>query len=166
MYSSNIWKGSSKISRHCFFFSFFFFFLGENWIFSDWTAENFSSLFCFCFFFFFIFYSISRRIVVKSDKKDLTGWVRFPECTVKNFSSLFCFCFFLLYIIPYLARDSCKKWQEKLSRLGLISRALFYCFVLFLYSLSAPYRSGRSKISRHYFVFVFFSFSYTLISRG
>ncbi len=56
----------------------------------------------------------------------------------------FVFVFLLLYIIPYLARDSCKKWQEKLNRLRLISRVdsqkflvtiLFFVFVVFFFLL-------------------------------
>ncbi len=48
----------------------------------------------------------------------------FPERTVENFSSLFCFFFFflLLTLYSYLARDSSKKWQEILNKLGLISQ--------------------------------------------
>ncbi len=94
-------SGRSKISRHYFVFCLFYFFI---------------SLILF----------ISRGIVVKSDKKNLTGWVWFPEWTVKYFSSLFCFCIcfllsiYLLYSI--FARDSCKKWQENTDKLGVISQ--------------------------------------------
>ncbi len=127
------------------------------------------------------------------------------DWTAENFSSLFFFCFFLLCIIPYLARDSCKKWQEKLSRLGLISRVdsqiflvtiLFFCFcfliilgkldlsrvdsrkflvtifffVFFSSSLfweTGPFRIGQLKISRHFFVFVFLLLSIILyLARG
>ncbi len=45
------------------------------------------------------------------------------DWTAECFSSLFCFCLFPLYIIPYLARDSCKKWQENIDKLGFISQS-------------------------------------------
>ncbi len=63
------------------------------------VSKSFSSLFCFFFFW--------------------CAWGCLGE-TAENFSSLFCFLFFSLYIL-YYARDSCKKWQEKEGKLGLMS---------------------------------------------
>ncbi len=91
-----------------------FFLISRKKIFLNRAVENFSSLFCFFLFlfFFYIFFI----------------WT-FSDWTAENFSSLFCFCFCFLffYIIPYLARDSCKKWQENIDKLGLISQSKQCC---------------------------------------
>ncbi len=103
------------------FFCFFLFFLSwRDWVCSDIREPKyFSSLFCFSSFFSFLFiYYTTRRIVVKSDKKIMTGWVWFREW-VKTFLVtilflFFFFFFFSLYPLHY-AQDSCKivTWNYK-----------------------------------------------------
>ncbi len=114
------------------FFVFVLFFWC-NWVCSDKTAKYISSL---CFFFFsFFFLGVTGYVRIQDSWKFLvtilifffflfflgvTGSVWIGQ--LKNFSSLFCFFsfFFALYLLHY-ARESCKKWQEKEGKLGLIS---------------------------------------------
>ncbi len=63
----------------------------------------------------------------------------------------FVFVFFLLYIIPYLARGSCKKWQEIINKLGMISQieqvhnfSSLFCF-FFFFCCFFPYLSSISR---------------------
>ncbi len=141
---SDFWNDSQNISRHYLFFFFFW----CDWVCSDKTAENFSSLIC--FFLFFV--------------SSLAWLGMFGYKRVENFSSLFCFIFFFhswhdwdnkrgenfssrfwfssffffLYLL-YYAQDSCKKWQEKEGKLGLISGmtveyfSSLFCFFFFFF---------------------------------
>ncbi len=68
-----------------------------------------------------------------------TGTLRTGLLKISRHYFVFSFSFFFLSY-SYLARDSCKKWQEIINKLGLISQI------------------EHSKISRHYF----FSFSFIL----
>ncbi len=52
-------EDSRKFLVTILFLFFFFFIILGNWTVSDWTAENFSSLFCFCFF-SSLYYTLSR----------------------------------------------------------------------------------------------------------
>ncbi len=121
---------------------FYFFFLWWNWVCSDKTSENFSSLFCFSFFFFsfwawpgwfgqdsrkflvtilfffFFLFSIlfihytTCRIVVKSDKKIKTGSVWFREWQFQKF----------LVTILFLEKSMCMHWS------------LFFFKIYFIYN--------------------------------
>ncbi len=108
------------------FSSFFFFFFWWTGVFLEKTAEYFSSLFL-----FFLFSILLWRTRLFSDD------------TAEYFSSLFCFCFFLVYY--YLVRDSSKKWQENIDKMGLfgwdswIFLVIYFVFVfLILFSLLSP----------------------------
>ncbi len=74
--------------------------------FPDWTVAKFLVTIFFSFFFRMIF---ANRIK-----------------TVENFSSPFCFFFFYTLLTYYLARDSCKKWQEIIGKASLISLSSTY----------------------------------------
>ncbi len=104
----------------CFFFSIFFL-----WTLSEWTVENFSSLFCFCFFFFFfLLYSYLARDSCKKWQEIINklGLISRINCWKFLVTILFLFFCFLLSFILYLARDSCKKWQENIDKLVKISQ--------------------------------------------
>ncbi len=89
----------SNLLVTCIFSSFFFFFFFI--ILGNWVGQlKFSRHYFFSFFFliFFCLLTISRGMVVKSDKKLLTSSVWFPRLnSSKTFSSLFCFVFFYLW---------------------------------------------------------------------
>ncbi len=169
------WTVSKFLVTILFLFSFFFW---RDWVCLDKTAEYFSSLFCFISF-FFLGVTGSVRIRRPNISRHYFVFVFFfwrdwvcSDKTAKNFSSLFfsSFSFFSLYLL-YYAQDSWKKWQEKKERLGLISRmtasksfsSLFSFFSFF--GVSGSVRIRRPKISRHYFVFLFFSLS-TILRAG
>ncbi len=80
---------------------FFFFFFAHYRGKLGRTVENFlfSILFLFCFCFVNPLLSISRGIVVKSDKKLLTSLVWFPRFSYQTFLSLFFFFLFLHYCV-------------------------------------------------------------------
>ncbi len=67
------------------------------------------------------------------------------------------FSFFIPYFTYYLARDSCKKWQEIINKLCMIL-ILNTIFFSSFFSFEELLRTGlrQLKISRHFFVFSFF----------
>ncbi len=113
----------AKLSHH---YYFFFFFLSNNFLKLDWDSWKFLITLLFFLSFFLSFFII------------FGNWTKIAE----NFSSLFFSFFFFFYplLTYYLARDSCKKWQEIIGKLGLI----------------CPYWTV-GKLSRHYFFFIFLS---------
>ncbi len=108
---------------------------------------------------------ISRHYVFSSSFSSSfkQNWVCLDK-TAENFLSLnwffFFFFFFFFSLSIYYARDSCKKWQENIDKLGLISRLKNFSslFFFFFFGVTESNRLRQLKISRHYFVFVLFSF--------
>ncbi len=122
-----------KLLVTIFFFFFCFFFHWCNWVCSDKTSENFSSLFCFSFFFFLsCFIGVTGCVRMRQLKISRhyfwfflffsfflwCTWVR-SDKTTENFSSLFCFSFFSSF---FGVTGSVLLRQLKISR---------HCFVFF-----------------------------------
>ncbi len=126
-------------------FFFFFFFFWCDWVYSDKTGENFSSLFCFISFFFL----------------GVTGSVRIRRLNISRHYYVLSSSF-SLYLL-YYARDSCKKWQEKKDRLSLISgmesqKFLFTILFLFFFGVTGSVRIKQLNISRHFtFLFIYYT---------
>ncbi len=150
------------------------------------TVNNFSSLFCFfCFLFsvwewpslfgwhsrkflvtilFFCCFFLLSFGEIGSVRKRQPNISRHYYVFFPFFFSLFfarVFSFFLLYLL-YHARDSCKKWQEKIDKLGLISRmdsfknfSSPFCFLFFLFWCDWIYSDKTAKNFSSLFCFFF-----------
>ncbi len=135
---------------------FFLFVLLRLWIFSD--RDSWKFLVTILFFLFFVLPTISRGIVVKSDKKLLTSSIWSPRLnSCQTFSSLSFFSSF------FLSSNFCKlDWDTETAEYF----SSLFCF--FFFSFEWFLRTGlrQLKISRHYFLFSFFIPYLPTISRG